>query len=155
MGRFLPVCPKCESTNTDLYRDRTASARSFPHDAIFHCRCCGYRLLGLSAVEYTNRLMAEFQEAEKNKADARLREIEAERTRKLEAETRRLVEEARKLEERERKKVLPFPTPARAICAWHECQEPCRANSMYCSRNCSNKNARARHRARQEGQSAG
>ena len=99
--------------------------------------------------------MAEFQEAEKNKADARLREIEAERTRKLEAETRRLAEEARKLEERERKKVLPFPTPARAICAWHECQEPCRANSMYCSRNCSNKNARARHRARQEGQSAG
>ena len=34
------------------------------------------------------------------------------------------------------------------ICAWHDCDEPARPRSKYCSRNCSNKNARARHKAR-------
>ena len=34
------------------------------------------------------------------------------------------------------------------ICAWVDCQKPARPRSKYCSRNCSNKNARARHKAR-------
>ena len=34
------------------------------------------------------------------------------------------------------------------ICAWEGCDEPARPRSKYCSRNCSNKNARARHKAR-------
>jgi len=34
------------------------------------------------------------------------------------------------------------------MCAWHECCKPARPRSKYCSRNCSNKNARARHKAR-------
>ena len=33
-------------------------------------------------------------------------------------------------------------------CAWHKCEEPARPNSMYCSRNCSNRSARARHKQR-------
>ena len=33
-------------------------------------------------------------------------------------------------------------------CAWHECSEIARPRSKYCSRNCSNKNARSRHKAR-------
>lgn len=32
------------------------------------------------------------------------------------------------------------------ICAWHECEGVRRKNSKYCSRECSNKNARARYR---------
>lgn len=35
-----------------------------------------------------------------------------------------------------------------ATCGWVDCAEPPRANSKYCSRNCSNKNARARHAKR-------
>ena len=35
-----------------------------------------------------------------------------------------------------------------AKCAWHECNEPASKKSKYCSRNCSNKNARARYKAR-------
>lgn len=35
-----------------------------------------------------------------------------------------------------------------ANCAWVECEKPSRSNSKYCSRECSNKNARARHRQR-------
>ena len=34
------------------------------------------------------------------------------------------------------------------ICAWMDCCEPARPRSKYCSRNCSNKNARARHKTR-------
>ena len=34
------------------------------------------------------------------------------------------------------------------VCAWADCQKPARPRSKYCSRNCSNKNARARHKAR-------
>lgn len=34
------------------------------------------------------------------------------------------------------------------ICAWEGCEEIARPRSKYCSRNCSNKNARARHKAR-------
>lgn len=34
------------------------------------------------------------------------------------------------------------------MCAWHECSKQARPRSKYCSRNCSNKNARARHKAR-------
>jgi hypothetical protein len=34
------------------------------------------------------------------------------------------------------------------VCAWDGCNEIARPRSKYCSRNCSNKNARARHKAR-------
>ena len=34
------------------------------------------------------------------------------------------------------------------LCAWDECDRPARPGSKYCSRKCSNKNARKRFRAR-------
>lgn len=34
------------------------------------------------------------------------------------------------------------------VCSWGLCDNPSRENSKYCSRACSNKNARARHRER-------
>jgi hypothetical protein len=34
-----------------------------------------------------------------------------------------------------------------AKCAWHDCVKTAAPSSKYCSRNCSNKNARARHKA--------
>lgn len=36
-------------------------------------------------------------------------------------------------------------------CAWHMCANPRRDGSMYCSRDCSNKNARYRHAQRKRG----
>ena len=46
-------------------------------------------------------------------------------------------------------KSAPIATPASGeVCAWAECQQIARPRSKYCSRNCSNKNARARHKAR-------
>lgn len=34
------------------------------------------------------------------------------------------------------------------VCAWRECKQIARPRSKYCSRNCSNKNARSRHKER-------
>lgn len=43
----------------------------------------------------------------------------------------------------------PAPPAAEAeTCAWEGCEEPARESSKYCSRRCSNKNARARYKAR-------
>ena len=160
MAKFLPVCPKCQSTDTDLYQDRAISARPFPHCAVFHCRCCGNRLMGAGAVDYTNRLMAEYQVVEKAAAEERLLRLEREKALRLEEEIRR-VREARAKAEAEaaatqRRKVLPFPgTPLLAACAWKDCDDPTRPKSIYCSRNCSNKNARARHKARLGGTETG
>lgn len=46
--------------------------------------------------------------------------------------------------------VLVFVKPVAAgpCCTWDSCTETARPNSKYCSRKCSNKNARRRHRAR-------
>ncbi|MCB9663640.1 MAG: hypothetical protein H6732_05990 [Alphaproteobacteria bacterium] len=38
--------------------------------------------------------------------------------------------------------------PEGPCCAWRECSEPARDGSKYCSRECSNKNARARYAKR-------
>jgi hypothetical protein len=35
-------------------------------------------------------------------------------------------------------------------CAWHQCPEPHKENSKYCSRGCSNKNARLRAKQRKD-----
>jgi hypothetical protein len=39
------------------------------------------------------------------------------------------------------------------VCAWPGCGQPARAGSKYCSRACSNKNARARHAGRSKSSS--
>lgn len=39
---------------------------------------------------------------------------------------------------------------ALGLCAWSDCEKHARPNSKYCSRNCSNKNARARHSRRRK-----
>lgn len=42
----------------------------------------------------------------------------------------------------------PAPVVEVTKCAWKDCQNAVRPGSKYCSRNCSNKNARYRHRQR-------
>lgn len=51
--------------------------------------------------------------------------------------------------------VVAAPSSAEGVgseqeCAWPGCTKPRRPNSKYCTRACSNKNARARHKARQK-----
>ena len=140
--KFLPRCPKCSSPNTDMYRDTTASPRMWPHDAVFHCRCCGNRLFGKTAVDYTDKLFIEHrEELQKKAAEAAKKAAEAARKEAAERAA------ARKAAEMKRREAL-FEAVKSSVCAWDPCSEPRRSASKYCSRNCSNKNARARHQAR-------
>lgn len=45
-------------------------------------------------------------------------------------------------------RTAPATSEDGTVCAWVDCQKIARPRSKYCSRNCSNKNARARHKAR-------
>jgi len=51
-----------------------------------------------------------------------------------------------------KKKEKPLPTLPQDLpkCEWKDCDKPQRENSKYCSRTCSNANARWRHRERQK-----
>lgn len=42
----------------------------------------------------------------------------------------------------------PAPRVSTPVCAWEGCENEPRSKSKYCSRNCSNRNARARHATR-------
>ena len=44
------------------------------------------------------------------------------------------------------------PISEGSICSWEKCGLLAQENSIYCSRNCSNKNARKRHRLRKRKQ---
>ena len=127
MMRFLPTCPKCASTAVSMERDPRWSGRGWPNDALFRCTTCGHRLYGKAALAHTT-LEQERHESEETR---RAQEAEAERQRKEEARLRR------------ERRVISFQ------CAWGGCLLPRREKSIYCSRDCSNKNARARHAARQ------
>lgn len=231
---FRMVCPKCNTYDYSIERDRRAYAHGGEAaDLIFSCRC-GKRMFGDQVLKEhdrqkkdwqsdTSARVAEVEErqrtAEEREArEAQMREAMAYRARiraEREHEERvRREEEMRRWRERveaaggkappppppksrraaqppsavgraktSKKKAstapapaaeaptsieTPAPTPAPApkakpaakkaaapkpakdlaVCAWEECDKPSRPNSKYCSRECSNKNARARHRRR-------
>lgn len=130
-----------------MCRDSTWSVRGWPHDAALSCRTCGNRVYGQAAVDHTDLEWDKHQAEEAQRATERLKRTKQQR--KLEAE--RLLEvEAERLRLKEAEcKVIQFPEPQKQGCAWGECLLPRREKSIYCSRDCSNKNARARHAARQ------
>jgi len=52
--KFLPRCPKCESTSIKMCRDAAWCVRGWPHDASLSCRICGHRAYGQAAVDHTD-----------------------------------------------------------------------------------------------------
>ena len=235
---FRMVCPKCNTYDYSITRDRRAYAHGGEAaDLIYSCRC-GKRLFGDQVLKEYERQKKEWQsdtsareaeEAERQRSaeereqrEAQMREAMAYRARiraeREHEERMRREEEMRRWRERVEasggkapppppetprraavqppsavgrsktsKKAAPStsktkakttpveteapaPAPAAAApkpkskpksskksskaakelapCAWEECDKPSRSNSKYCSRECSNKNARARHRRR-------
>ena len=53
-----------------------------------------------------------------------------------------------------RESATPRTVPDVDQCTWKSCQKPARPRSKYCSRECSNKNARARYSAKSKDRSA-
>lgn len=157
-------CPKCNASSTDLYQDNSTSQwRGWPHNAVLSCHTCGHRIYGEVALRYTETLWKKDQE---EKAAAKTRAQEEERQRaaaratalreaqeKEAAESTRLEKKRARDRAYQKRKYWERKAAAQAQqeamqCAWHECSEPHRETSKYCSRNCSNKNARLRAKIR-------
>lgn len=140
---FRMACPKCGSRSSYSIH-RQGSYQRFPdedewYDVVFSCMC-GTRLYGRRVKEewdgqeeeHVKAVQAEVRR--KAAEEAKRRKEEAERKRREEAERKQREEEERRRKELE--------------CAWMHCTNPRRPNSKYCSRECSNKNARHRHAVR-------
>ena len=156
---ILIPCPKCHHPSVDLYKDTSPGARAWPGNAVIHCRICGHRVFGALALEYSNaqaRLWEEKeQRAQQEKAErlALLREKEAEKAARLALKRKR----DREYQKRRRAAlrlastcVKPPSESDSLTCAYSECSLPKRPNSKYCSRDCSNKNARANFKKKRE-----
>jgi hypothetical protein len=143
-------CPKCGASNVDLYKDRSKwSIGNWPQDAVLHCRYCAYRLYGIAAVTYTNGLAAKVkeQEAERLKKQAEEQLLVQEATIAEEARKERRRARDREYQRKKRQHLKLVQSTPR--CVWNGCANTPRVNSKYCSRNCSNKNARFRAKERQ------
>ena len=167
---FKMVCPKCGGPNFSIQQDKHFSAykdRSF--GLIFHCRC-GRQLFGAQVsqehdrqkkvfeADLEGRVQAEREReqaliAKQSKEDA-FREAMAYRARYLakkqeeaEAAEQRRREEKR-LQWEEKVSRVAQEGDTEQVCAWKPCTNPVRPHSKYCSRTCSNKNARWRHKQR-------
>lgn len=144
---FALKCPKCTSGNIVIEKDsRSYFQRAVPS---LHCMMCGKIVYGEEAIE------AEYlrqKAAYKNEVSA------------VKVEKRPDPKPARKFNTSRKPAKAPAPAepPAsngitgaepskpetQGTCAWRECSKPSRDTSKYCSRACSNKNARWRHARR-------
>jgi len=154
--RFL--CPKCGTSQFSIERDqRSYAPRGQAHEMIFSCRC-GKQIFGDAIEKEYDRQKAEWaanqgkdisevqdasrsdeervREAALAQAYARQRRVEAESTARKAATE--VVAEAASAE-----------AEGDDVCGWRDCVNPPRPNSKYCSRDCSNKNARSRYKKRQ------
>ena len=177
---FKMHCPKCEGFDYSIERDnRTFGAVAQAFELVYHCRC-GKQMFGEQLVkEYERQKKAYEAEARESDAeivavpvgrDAAHDEMEAHIEQRLaqdsaRATTARQRDEDRRWRERVQgapQEVAVAPRPAELRmesasdadqqCAWPGCEKIRRPNSKYCSRACSNKNARARHKSRQKKQ---
>ena len=146
MKNFGLPCPKCGSANTWLESDSRVLK------AVLRCACGLHNYLSEGALlaaqeDFVAQQRQKLLEAKASSEAEQARVREEERRKEEEREKRRARDRARK--ERELALVPEIPP-----CAWQDCQSPKGDNSIYCSRDCSNKNARARHAARKaaEGQ---
>ena len=173
MRKFRMQCPKCGSHNLDLERDYRGSAARGPHQVQLHCFTCGKVLYGEKAVqEEYEKQFAEWESTQ--------RSLPAERPRpsaSLAPLVRPVVAKVVSGDGDKQGSNVPAPVPPVADgatpewwswphqditvdhspqppgwekCAWDTCKRGRRPRSKYCSRNCSNKNARSRHARRKK-----
>jgi hypothetical protein len=165
-------CPKCSSISFSIERDNRVFTPNLAFELIFSCRC-GKQLFGDQIDEEYARQQKVHEVSVAEKAAK-----EKERRTRIEAETGSTVTSRNGAAtasvglrheddvvvdtsnfqviqhelygevkvDGEGKLCLPEGHEHR--CEWHPCAKPRRPNSKYCSRNCSNKNARWRHKQR-------
>ena len=120
-------CPKCGSSHVTIDADRHSTYGDNAHHYI-KCTICAWMLYGDENIR---------REVDRQQAVTERRQLESYRLR---------TEQPERADEGEDRG---------ATCAWEGCTNPQRPNSKYCSRECSNKNARARYKSRMENKKAG
>jgi len=113
-------CPKCGSKTTSLEPDPSWRGQNMP---ILSCFTCGNRVYGEDKVLdlYAKATKKEVEVAAFRAEELALRELELREQRAKYGNSR---------------------------CAWIRCGQPKRSTSKYCSRSCSNKNARNNYEKR-------
>jgi len=157
LDKFRPACPKCGGKSSyeigrlspSSYADRSSEWA----ERVFSCSC-GKQIFGEAIrVEFDRQYASaeeKLAEGQRQSAEAAARQAEEVHRQRLE-EARRAAEAAKKLAaEAAAQAALQVVTAAarEGLCAWSECSNLTRKGSLYCSRQCSNKNAHARERAR-------
>lgn len=208
---FQAACPKCSSTNTEFYQERSTGWVGAEGNSVFHCLRCGKRLYGSVAVaevtrqanDYENnkttlvaeeeaRLLAEQKKREqravlaelerktfstlkavsegaqalahtvlnapppwdtalRSRATSCLRTVKGLHQHLSMGQKTQIIEELQAFNKDAEEYLTPPPpivvVPAKVVtgqCAWQGCTNPSHNGKMYCSRTCSNKNARRR-----------
>jgi hypothetical protein len=176
---FKLTCPKCGGTSCNIERDTRTYGRSGDvSELVFSCRC-GKQLFGAAVqvevdrqrslwdAEQAARADEERQKEEQRRQDERRQEEIRIALARHAAVARKQREDAeRQRREDEHRRWAARVAASRSdgheagggvdgdrdpsLCTYPGCNNAKREGSMYCSRDCSNKNARARHAARKK-----
>lgn len=154
--KFRMTCPKCGSTNFSIERDnRSYAPRDQTFEMIFSCRC-GKQMFGDQIVKEFDRQKAEFESqvraeaaerGEEPRPEPRVEPAAAEATAPPATADAAPPEPAVHDDDDEPGDEIDEHDDG-VTCGWHPCKNPRRPNSKYCSRDCSNKNARWRYKQR-------
>jgi hypothetical protein len=154
--KFRMVCPKCQTANFSIERDnRSYAPRGQMFEMIFSCRC-GKQLFGDQIEAEYVRQQTVF---ESTKHTQKVERVAPTPPPPVAPAPRPAVSVATSSPGPE--EVWPDQTPQEeraqtdaSSCEWHICHNPPRPNSKYCSRDCSNKNARLRYKKRKNADKA-
>ncbi len=164
---FRMKCPKCNTRDYSITRDiRTSTAKDPVAGLIYSCRC-GKQMFGQMVVDEHERQMRAADASPTPRRDGaepnreKLRQayeyrreyVAKKRAADAEAAQQKKEEEDRKWRERVARTdgdpgSATAPSGDFEKCAWNSCEKARRPRSKYCSRECSNKNARHRHKSR-------
>lgn len=150
-------CPKCSSTSFEILKESARAYASEGWDSrVFSCRC-GKQMFGEKiGEEYARQTATYVPPSKKERAAKKVQDADSEKRRiasvrrseafkRQEQESRQKAETAKQKDHQDWLASLPVSEPS---CAWESCSNSPRRRSKYCSRNCSNKNARHRHKQR-------
>lgn len=149
-------CPKCGNRSTHLSYPRHPWM-SGRNDEVLSCSICGTRVYGperVGALLAAEEARLQAIEDERNAVSLAAKKAEEAEQRRQKKELERAAAEAAKQEAARKKAAylaaMEADIYARAKCRWPPCPNDHTTTSLYCSRACSNKNAHAREKAKQQ-----
>ena len=146
---FKLLCPKCESTDYAVERDRRIRTLSDPAAGlIFSCRC-GKQLFGTQVEEEYKRQYKAWETSQSSRRPAA--GVPASQASQSTRPSAVAAQHGQALDVSSANLESAHHHDGGSVCTWAPCEKIARPGSKYCSRACSNKNARARYKQRKNG----